>query len=193
MNHLAHIFLSYPDEYSLTGNFLTDFLSISELRKLDTRLASGVALHRRIDEFTDTHSAVRACADILRPQHRKYTPVVIDIYFDYFLIQNWNFFSIESVDTFILNIYPILEKNKYLIPYRMHHRMDRMIESDFLRSCANTKRLEKTFTFLQQRTKFANQLHNAHLDLMQNEETLNQLFMTFFPELILYTKNHSKS
>lgn len=184
MNHLAHIFLSYPDEYCLTGNFITDFLTVSELRMLDSRLEKGVILHRRIDEFTDAHPSVRQCAALLRPVHKKYTPVVTDIYFDYFLIRNWTLFHSKSLDTFIKHVYKVLANNKYLMPDRMHHRMDRMIDSDFLRSCATPNKLEKTFTFLQQRTRFDNQLHRAHEDLLKHEQELNALFLSFFPDLM---------
>lgn len=189
MNHLAHTFLSYPDEDCLIGNFLTDFLTLNELKSLEPRFLKGVDLHREIDAYTDSHPAVKECVTLLRPLQKKYTPVVIDIYFDYFLIKNWDLFHVMTLNSYIEQVYAVIEANKKFMPTKMHDRIVRMVVSDFLRSCSNSARLKTTFQFLQQRTRFDNLLHRAHEDLLYHESALNSLFLIFFPDLVTFVKS----
>lgn len=188
MNHLAHTLISYPDEYSLVGNFLTDFLTLAEIKNLDSRYLEGVELHRRIDTFTDSHADVKECINIFRRHQQKYAPVVVDVIFDYFLIEHWSLWSCWPFDQYVDHVYNILKLHTEKMPTRMHQRVDRMIETDFLRSCSTYERLERTFIFIQSRTKFENNLHFAHLDLLENKAKLDKLFLNFFPQLLLHTQ-----
>lgn len=184
MNHLAHTFISYPDTYCLVGNYLTDFLTVNEIRNLDERYFSGVELHRQIDSFTDSHADVKKCIEIIRPFQQKYTPVVVDVYFDYLLIKHWTSFSDILFDSYISQVYKILQHHLDGVPQRMQVRVQKMIQSDFLRSCDSYERLAHTFAFIKSRTKFENNLHYAHQNLFINEAELEHLFLQFFPELL---------
>nr|WP_290937503.1 hypothetical protein [Haliscomenobacter sp.] len=100
MNFLAHFFLSGDDPALMTGNFLADFISNREVNELPEEIRRGIVLHRQIDQYTDAHEAVRQSIQRLYPRHRKYAPVLVDVYYDYFLIHNWAQFTTEDFAAF---------------------------------------------------------------------------------------------
>ncbi len=51
-------------------------------------IRAGIKLHRLIDEFTDTHPAVEVSKARIRDKYRKYSGVVVYMYFDHFLAAN---------------------------------------------------------------------------------------------------------
>ncbi|MEL7021319.1 MAG: DUF479 domain-containing protein, partial [Bacteroidota bacterium] len=83
MNFLAHLFLSCNDESLLIGNFIADAIRNRDLKQYSKAIQSGVLLHRKIDSYTDNHPIIRKGTKRLRPQHRKYAAVVIDVFYDY--------------------------------------------------------------------------------------------------------------
>lgn len=188
MNHLAHIFLSCHDEHLLLGNFIADFLTTKEIKLLSPYLHQGINLHKTIDQYTDQHADVKKCIEILRPTQKKYTPVVVDILFDYFLIKNWSHFCNEPLDSFKERIYHQLASNANLLPEKIRVLLPKMIEDDFLMSCRNEERLKKTFERLSRRTHFPHNFGLVIDDLRANHNTLNHLFMSFFPNLILFVQ-----
>jgi len=89
MNFLYHLYLSNNDDDLLIGNLIADFIRNEELANYSPEIQKGIFLHRQIDMFTDNHSRVRKGTHRLQPKHHKYSPVVIDIFHDYFLADNW--------------------------------------------------------------------------------------------------------
>ncbi|MEM6697160.1 MAG: hypothetical protein AAF599_02100 [Bacteroidota bacterium] len=83
MNYLAHLFLSCEDEELLIGNFIADFVKNRYREELSPRVLEGIQLHRVIDSFTDRHPVVVQTTRLLHPKHHKYSPVLMDVFFDY--------------------------------------------------------------------------------------------------------------
>ena len=46
MNFLAHMLLSYGDSELMAGNFMADFMPVSEQKTLHTNIKKGIELHR---------------------------------------------------------------------------------------------------------------------------------------------------
>ena len=85
MNFLAHLFLSFENEDHVIGNFIADFIRNKEVKNYSLEIQQGIQIHREIDSFTDNHPSVRKGTFRLRPHHRKYAPVVIDILYDHYI------------------------------------------------------------------------------------------------------------
>ena len=90
MNFLAHVQLSHGNSGLMTGNLIADFYKGSSHSKLPMQIQHGVILHRKIDFFTDTNSAVLKMKDALKPYFGRYAGIVLDVYFDHFLSLEWN-------------------------------------------------------------------------------------------------------
>ena len=186
MNFLAHTFLSCQDEELLTGNFMADFISNNEAKNLKPQLLSGVHLHKKIDSFTDQHDGVRDSIKLVRPSQGKYSPVVVDILFDYFLTKNWASYSNENMRLFTDRVYNILLNNQPFFPERLKDLLPKMIDDDFLMSCSNEDRLRKTFERVKRRAKFDNNFDKVHIDLAKYHDVLDSHFNYFFPHLIAH-------
>ncbi|HFC00601.1 MAG TPA: DUF479 domain-containing protein, partial [Phaeodactylibacter sp.] len=110
MNYLAHLFLSFDDEDILIGNFIADFIQNKAVKNYSPAIQKGIYLHRQIDTFTDSHPMVKQGTHRLQAAHHKYAPVIVDIFYDYILANNWERYSDESLDDFCKKTYRILEK-----------------------------------------------------------------------------------
>lgn len=97
MNYIAHLHLAQHTKTSLVGNFLGDFIKGSALDDLPLDLQHGVRLHRQIDTYTDTHPVVLALKQQFPKSIRRYSGIVLDIYFDHLLMQHWQQFSAIDV------------------------------------------------------------------------------------------------
>ena len=129
LNFLAHTYLSGNDEDLKIGNFLGDFVK-GRLNKLSKAqysegIIKGMALHREIDFFTDSHSVVRRSIDRLQPKYHKFSGIVVDMFYDHVLARNFAQYSEISLEKYSQNFYDLLEKRKTDIP----EAMERMIES----------------------------------------------------------------
>jgi acyl carrier protein phosphodiesterase len=96
MNHLAHFVLSGGDADLAIGNFVADFITNRQLPDFSAAVQRGIHLHREIDAFTDAHPIVKQSTKRLHPFHHKYSPVIVDVYYDFLLAKNWDkFFELK--------------------------------------------------------------------------------------------------
>lgn len=184
MNFLAHIFLSCSDEANLMGNFLTDYLTKKQVEALPVDWQLGVALHRRIDQFTDQHPAVLEQVTRLRPYHARYAPVIVDIFYDYFLVKNWDHFTKEPFLAFCERVYGILLRNLAEVPDPIQARIQSMVKGSWLSSYGEKAGILYAIERMSSRTSKPEWIANAAESFQNEYEALNQSFMVFFPELM---------
>ena len=85
MNYLAHLYLSGNNADLLLGNFIADHLKGADRKRIyPEAIKRGIALHRRIDTFTDAHPVVAESKVRVREQFGKYAPVIVDVFYDHF-------------------------------------------------------------------------------------------------------------
>lgn len=184
MNYLAHLILSrnYPDD--ILGNYLADMMTIEEIDEWPEKLKSGVKLHHFIDQFTDTHEVNKVMKRKLRPYFRKYAGVSLDLYYDYFLYQNWNLYSEFPFAEFVQTQYKHIRKRFHHIPIRLHYTVERMIRSNFLHRFTTLDGQSYAFSGLDHRAKFHTGFDQALIVLESHRDEMNRSFNLFFPELI---------
>lgn len=189
MNFLAHLFLSNNQEQLMVGNFIADFISNKDLDRYDGGILEGIYLHRKIDFYTDNHPVVRESTVLLRPQHRKYAPVLLDLYYDYLLIHNWDQFSEISLEAFTQNAYAILDSYMPVMPMHLQGRLPGMIAGDWLRSYGTPDGLAYAVERMMYRTSKPEWLEKPIQTLQSNFEELNDSFLEFFPDVVDFVKN----
>jgi acyl carrier protein phosphodiesterase len=106
MNHLAHFVLSGGDADLAIGNFVADFITNRQLPDFSAGVQRGIWLHREIDAFTDSHPIVKQSTKRLHPFHHKYSPVIVDVYYDYLLAKNWDTFFELNIKNSTLEVEP---------------------------------------------------------------------------------------
>lgn len=182
MNYLAHVYFSFHDENLLVGNVVADLLQYKEVKQLDARYQNGILLHRHIDHVTDNHPIHRENLKILYPSQGKYAPVVMDIFYDYFLGKHWSAFGTGIQRKVCDEAYEILIRHEKNIPVSAGNLIRRMVDDDFLYSCHTFERMEQTFARLFKRVKFKSNILKATDDLQVFENDIELLFLQFFPD-----------
>mgnify|MGYP000161708143 CR=1 FL=1 len=189
MNFLAHLFLSGEDEDIIVGNMIADFIRNKEVAGFSPEVQKGIHLHRLIDSYTDNHEEVRKGTSRLRPHHRKYAPVVIDLFYDYLLAKNWDTYSNISLNDFCQNMYQVLNKRMEEMPLKLKERLPGMIESNWLVKYGTFDGLHYVLEMMDRRTKFPSNFTSGIGDLKVGMEDFNREFNTFFPDVFTYVEN----
>lgn len=189
MNYLAHIFLSNKDPKIMMGNFLGDLANNKEYLRMPDDLKRGVQLHRKIDTFTDNHPIVENAVRLMRPHHKKYAPVVVDIFYDYLLFHNWATYSDESIQDFANWSYEIILDYIEHVPERNKLKVNSMVGHNWLLGYGLMEQLHQTFLRVKKRARFDSQFELATKHLKENLEVLNDEFNIFMPELIQMTQD----
>jgi acyl carrier protein phosphodiesterase len=184
------MYLSCSEIELICGNFLGDFVRNKDLKDLPEGWIRGIQLHRKIDSFTDTHKRVKACTRLLHPSQGKYSPVIIDVVFDYILYTQWDKYSGVAFDDFEILIYDTLSENVDQFPERIKRRTLSMIDQKFFRSYTSLEGLRFTFQQMKNRLNFDSNIENAVDDLEVYQDIFTKEFNAFFPELIEVTNSY---
>lgn len=183
MNFLAHLLLSGPDSTLLTGNLIADMLQIPDINKLPDYFKKGIAIHRSIDTFTDTHPLVLECLHFVKPTSGRYAAVVLDIFFDYILSNNWIRYSDSTFFDFESHVYQSLKSHIPDLPEVLQPRITDMINHQWLRLYTYREGLTKVFERLKTRVSKPRSIMYAEMGYDQNYHELELRFYQFFTEI----------
>lgn len=186
MNYLAHLYLSGNNDQLKIGNFIADHVKGSVIDNYSGDVLAGIQLHRLIDSFTDQHPVVAISNARLRPDFKKYAPVISDIFFDHFLASKWDEYHHLSLEEFAKNSYALMRSNEHLLPARALHMLNYMEPQNWLVNYANISGMEKALTGLSRRTKFESNMDKAHLFLQEHYQDFENDFELYFKDVRLY-------
>ena len=184
MNFLAHLFLSGENEDIIVGNMIADFIRNKEVDNYSIKVQKGITIHRFIDSYTDNHPEVRKGTHRLRPHHHKYSPVVIDLFYDHLLVHNWGLYSNESIESFSDKMYDVLGKRMDEMPLKLKTRLPKMIAADWLPKYGTEKGMLNVLEMMDRRTKFPSDFASGIGHLKADFEFYNDEFNSFFPQMI---------
>ena len=183
MNLLAHAILSPDDPGILVGNLTADWIKGRARLEMPAELRAGFELHRRIDSFTDTHPHAAACAELLDPQWGRYSPVLVDIFFDHLLAQAWQDHCVCDRKLFILCVYAALRDRVNLLPPRAQYAAHMMMADDWLSCYATLDGIGLSLTRISSRLNHGIELAPAVRDFVSHRAAFEQAFTDFFPQL----------
>lgn len=192
MNFLAHLFLSFDDEHLLVGNFIADDIANQEVKTLPESIQKGVVLHRKIDSFTDKHPKVLESARFLYPLHSKYAPVLLDVFYDFLLANNWEKYAEEPFEVFVQKTYLTLQEKSSWFPKMLRERLPYMIADNWLAKYATREGLEFVFDKMLRRVSKPALFENATDTLLAYRPFFEENFNQFFPEIIEFVKTEIK-
>jgi acyl carrier protein phosphodiesterase len=189
MNYLAHLFLSFGDPKIMVGNFIADSVKGRQLLTFQPEIQHGIILHRRIDTYTDQHPLTAQSRGRIRHRYRKYSGVIVDIYYDHFLAANWKDYSDQPLQLFTKNAYRVLFSHYLLMPARMKRILPAMAMGNWLASYASIDNLGLALSGIATRTRFDSQMQHATEELVMYYEDLKNDFRQFFPDIITYARH----
>lgn len=185
LNYIAHIHIGIHTQTSLLGNFLGDFIKGSQLQHLPFEIEQGIRLHRSIDVFTDSHPLVIELRRYFPRDIRRMAGVIIDIYFDYLLMQTWKRYSGTHFNTVFADFYQQLEQ--FSLPDNTHFQKvaEGIKKHQWLNEYMNIETCFRAFVSIENRLKhkvvFAKK---AQLFLLQYGDLLESSFQQFYPECL---------
>ncbi|MDB4089456.1 ACP phosphodiesterase [Flavobacteriales bacterium] len=184
MNFLAHEYLSKDYKGVRVGNFLGDFIRRIEPGKYSEQVLIGIELHKKIDQFTDSHPLVHESKIMLHPRQGKYSSVLLDIYYDYFLAKNWDKFSDVPLNDFATSVYDDFWEMRDVFPEKVVKFLPNMREQNWFYNYRSYFGIDKALQSIARRAKYSNTIKNSLKDLQDLEVELEEKFMLFFPELV---------
>lgn len=188
MNWLAHAFLSTPSTEFQLGNLLADLLRGPDREGLHPEMLRGMACHQSIDAFTDHHPITHRSKARISPEYRRYSGILVDIFYDHFLAIEWQRYADEPLAEFAIKTYREASVHLAELPPKAQMAIRYMIEEDWLGSYARLDgvdaALERVSERLRRRTSFQHRtLDGGIIELKENYETLAGDFAEFFPDL----------
>jgi acyl carrier protein phosphodiesterase len=192
MNYLAHFYLSNYDKDLIIGNYIADDVKGKSYLNYPLEIQKGILLHRKIDDFTDNHETVLNSKNIIRHHQNKYTPVVMDVFYDYFLAKDWEDHSNDNLKDFTEHVYKILFQNIKHLPLKSQMRLPFMAKSNWLYNYRKIEGIDKALSGLSKRSNYTNNMSEAHYILKEKEYDLQQDFNLFFPELKAFVNGEIK-
>ena len=188
MNFLAHAFLSGDNPELLLGNFIADTVKGKQAELYTIEVAKGIKLHRLIDTYTDTHQIVAETKARLRPQYRKFAPVIADIFYDHFLASRFEQYAQEPLAPYTQKVYGIVSASLHLLPERMKYTFEHMHRHNWLLGYAELEGVGRALTGMSRRASFASGMETAVHELEENYTLYAAEFEAFFPELVNYVE-----
>ncbi|MEZ4765004.1 MAG: ACP phosphodiesterase [Calditrichia bacterium] len=132
MNYLAHLFLADDTAESRIGNMLGDFVTPETELQFSPEIRKGIALHRAVDKFTDSHPVFLRSKSRISDDFRLLKGIMIDIFYDHFLAKNWENYADQPLELFAEEVYRQFSNHFEMLPPRMQHMMPVMIRGNWL-------------------------------------------------------------
>ncbi len=191
MNFLAHLYLSNNDEQVMIGNFIADSVKGSAFKNFPTGIQKGILLHRAIDFYSDNHPVFLKSVERLRAKYKKYSGVIVDIFYDHFLAKNWKNYSGKSLEQFAGEVHSLLLKNIRHIPEKSLLFLNYAIRTNRLVSYSTLEGIEEVLYGMSRRTKFNSNMEFAIEDLQKHYSEFENEFRIFFEDAQKFVKERA--
>ncbi len=183
MNFLAHLYLSGDHEDIMIGNFIGDYVKGKEYLYYPESIRKGIMLHRYIDGFTDSHPITRISRSHISPEYGKYSGIIIDIFYDYFLSTSWNNYSDIPLQDYIDFVFAALKRHYYDFPQGIKNWFPNFIRNNWLMSYSSIEGIEDVLHRMSSRTSLPEHTTFAIAVLRENETEMRQEFYEFFESI----------
>lgn len=189
MNFLAHLYLSGDNVDTRLGNFIGDHVKGRSLGRYTDGIQKGIFLHRAIDFYTDTHPATFEVRQLFREGYRKYSGVVVDVFFDHFLARYWGTFSPFPLKGFTRKFYYQMILRYRELPKAIRNFLPFLIQSNRLYSYHKIEGVEQTLKIMSNVTSLPDKTNFAIETLTYNYSFIRDQFLLFFPDLIDFVRD----
>ena len=191
MNYLAHIFLSGNRPRVQIGNFIGDFVKGSQFNAYPAKIRHGIVLHRKIDEYTDAHPVVLKVKSFLKPTFGRYSGIITDMYFDYFLAIRFSHYSSKSLHIFAFQFYFFALLHYRYLPAKVKRFIFHFTGTNRLRKYGNLEGLKESLEIMSKNRIPAIDPEKTIAFLQQHHAILETEFALFFPDLIAFCEKQN--
>jgi acyl carrier protein phosphodiesterase len=180
MNFLFHMLLSGGDDQILAGNFMGDFVKGPLAGRFPERIGRGIALHRGIDSFASRDDLFQRSRRRLDPRFGLYRGVLVDLFYDHFLVKEWHDWSDEPFDLYLARTRSVIERQRGELPERLQ-RIVPVIFEELLPSYGEVSGIGNALERMSRRVVRENPLAGGETELVRNYDELRDDFRGFMP------------
>lgn len=186
MNFVGHLLLTTPTPAGWLGAILGDFVKGPLAGRYEPDLERAIALHRAIDRFTDNHPAVRASVARVSTARRRYGGILVDIFYDHFLLRHWAHYGGEPLDALVVRTYALLMQERDRLPERLQAVAPRMVAQDWLRANIRREQLALTLRRVSTRLRRGEPLATGVEEFDAHQQHFEADFHCFLPDVIAF-------
>ena len=192
MNYLAHLHLGGQLPAQLLGSLYGDFVKGRLQGQYSPQIEAAIQLHRSIDRFTDSHPLVGQALSRFTLTRRRYAGIVLDVFFDHCLARDWAQYADQPLERFTSQVYQVLAAEPQL-PGRLAQIAPSMATDDWLGSYREFAVMEHVLRGISRRLSQPQQLDQAMQELRVLYEPLSEDFRVFYPQLQVFSAQHTTS
>jgi acyl carrier protein phosphodiesterase len=193
VNFLAHACLAEGSDHAIVGSLMGDFVKGPLAGgRYGAELTRALMLHRRIDTYTDGHDVVRESRHRVSPTRRRFSGIMVDMFYDHFLARRWDEYNDMPLERFTARIYSALREHHALLPERLRDMAPRMAAADLLGSYRYAESIGLALDRMGQRLKRGNVLVGSAEELLEHYDAFDADFRTFFPDLVRFARSQQK-
>jgi acyl carrier protein phosphodiesterase len=190
VNFLAHAYLAGSSDHAIVGSLMGDFVKGPLRDRYGAEITRALALHRRIDTYTDSHHVVRQSRRRVSPARRRFAGILVDMFYDHFLARHWDEYNDMPLERFADRVYAALREHHALLPERLQAIAPRMAATDWLGSYRSVEAVGMALDRMGQRLKRGNALLRSSEELLANYDAFDADFHAFFPEVMRFARAH---
>ena len=189
MNHLAHALLAGPDPQLRLGGLMGDFVRGRVDPALACGIRQGIALHRAIDTYTDSHPEIAAVRGRFEPPFRRYAGILIDIWFDHILARDFGTWSAVPLPDFSDQVVALLRNHDADLPPSLRVFTRYLHARKLPAAYADREMIGEVLAGVGSRLKRANPLAHGLIEISRLDDELEDAFARFFPQLVAFARN----
>jgi len=167
----------------MVGNFIGDYVKGKEYLYYPEKIRRGIMLHRYIDSYTDSHPITKISKSHVSEKYGKYSGIIIDIFYDYFLSSSWSNYSPVDLSVFIDYSFSTLKKHYYDYPQGIKNWFPNFIRNNWLMKYTSLEGIEEVLQRMSSRTSLPDHTTFAISALKESEDEMRKEFLEFFEAL----------
>ncbi|MEO0415218.1 MAG: ACP phosphodiesterase [Verrucomicrobiota bacterium] len=183
MNFLAHLQVADRTPESWLGNLLGDFVKgLPWDDRFSVEIWRGIMEHRYIDAFTDSHEVWKRSRDRMRPENRRFAGIVVDIFYDHFLIYHWDKFSPdEEMEEFLATSFGAMQSLQHFIPEEAGEAVEWITSYGWIDDYLEIEGIDDVLRRVSQRSRSMGRVIQCQGELERSYREFEQDFLEFYP------------
>ena len=166
---------------------ISDFVKGKKQFDYASGIHRGIRLHRAIDDFTDTHEAIKEIKEFFRADYRLYSGAFTDIVLDYYLANDEReFVNEKALLDFSQRVYTSLNNQVATLPQAFIPFFDAMKKHDFLYHYRFQWGIRNSFEGMVRRAAYIHDAGKAFAIFQENIQLIQPYYDQFFPLLKKY-------
>ncbi|MBQ0719627.1 MAG: DUF479 domain-containing protein [Gammaproteobacteria bacterium] len=188
MNYLAHILLSGENLDRQVGGLLGDFVKGPLQGKYPATVEEGIALHRKLDVYTDAQPEVKELLRTFPAPWRRFGGIVLDIAFDHLLATRWQDYHSLSLDDFCQRFYRHLDTCQPWLPSDAQHFSQRAANIRWLQNYGDKSLIPTILNRVGARLRRPLPLGDAWPQITHRHDEVEQVFDILMAQLISHSQ-----